>query len=498
MLAPVLHNITLKDHTELPTPLSVCSFHSVLPEDVSELEFLKESIAWPETPSLPSNFSLNDTSDPAHSTFTIIPKDGGGSWHVGDQLKVLIKIADFHSRPKKSGGDVLLARLHSPTLHAGVAGQVVDHLNGSYTAVFSLLWEGSAQVTLVHPSEAVTVLQQITQEQPARISFKSIFGSGSVTETATCNVCLKSPPEQLCNFTDIRTGEPWFCYKPKKLKCEDRLDHSFEGFRSFQLMYIITKIISFPVGLFLCNNQTPLNVMLGSRRLTHMQKQLFRQGKSLNNLFTKCTMKVLHLYGDSTIRQWFEYLLTSTEDLKKFDLKTAKQTGPFIALDYTKNTMVTFNCHAPPIRFGNLPVSLQHYVANELDNVVGGTDTAIVIGVWSHFSTFPVEVYIRRLLSIRKAVLRLLNRAPGTVIIIRTPNPKALTLYETLTNSDWFSLQQYKLLRIIFKGVNVKIVDAWEMTVAHHLPHNLHPQPPIIMNMVNVVLSHICGSEGKI
>ncbi|XP_038155690.1 NXPE family member 3-like [Cyprinodon tularosa] len=525
--APVLNTITFKDRTELPMPTSVCSFHSVLPEDVTELEFLKESIAWPETPSLPSDFSLNDTSDPVHSTFTIIPKDGGGSWHVGDQLKVLIKIADFHSRPKKSGGDVLLARIHNPTLHAGVAGQVVDHLNGSYTAVFSLLWEGSAQVevTLVHPSEAVTVLQQITQEQPARISFKSIFRSGSVTETATCNVCLKSPPEQLCNFTDIRTGEPWFCYKPKKLKCEDRLDHSFEGF-SQNLKPMEDKLFQRGVNMkVFLRASGPSNITIFPKP-KDLKETTFRNtsGESVrtqpsgyyyqgtwqalesttvhqftNSSISQCLKgKVLHLYGDSTIRQWFEYLLTSTEDLKKFDLKTAKQTGPFIALDYTKNTMVTFNCHAPPIRFGNLPVSLQHYVANELDNVVGGTDTAIVIGVWSHFSTFPVEVYIRRLLSIRKAVLRLLNRAPGTAIIIRTPNPKALTLYETLTNSDWFSLQQNKLLRIIFKGVNVKIVDAWEMTLAHHLPHNLHPQPPIIMNMVNVVLSHICRSEGKI
>ena len=31
-------------------------------------------------------------------------------------------------------------------LGAGVAGKVLDHLNGSYSAVFSLLWEGSAQV----------------------------------------------------------------------------------------------------------------------------------------------------------------------------------------------------------------------------------------------------------------------------------------------------------------------------------------------------------------
>lgn len=58
-------------------------------------------------------------------------------------------MCDFKGRPKKTGGDVLLARLHNPSLVAGVAGKVVDHLNGTYTAVFSLLWEGSAQVQVI-------------------------------------------------------------------------------------------------------------------------------------------------------------------------------------------------------------------------------------------------------------------------------------------------------------------------------------------------------------
>lgn len=91
-------------------------------------------------------FSLEQTSDPAHSTFSILPRDGGGQWRVGDQLEVLIEIRDFRGFPKKSGGDILLARMHDSVLGAGVVGQVVDHLNGSYSAIFSLLWEGIAQV----------------------------------------------------------------------------------------------------------------------------------------------------------------------------------------------------------------------------------------------------------------------------------------------------------------------------------------------------------------
>lgn len=95
---------------------------------------------------LPEPFSLEQTTDPARSTFTVLPREGGGQWRVGDQLEVLIRLRDFRGFPKMSGGDVLLARMHDSALRAGVAGRVVDHLNGSYSAVFPLLWEGSAQV----------------------------------------------------------------------------------------------------------------------------------------------------------------------------------------------------------------------------------------------------------------------------------------------------------------------------------------------------------------
>lgn len=142
-MAPKPNTITPLGPTE---PASVCSFHSASPENATEVNLLKESIAWPETPSVPPDFSLNDTIDPAHSTFTILPRRGGGSWHVGDQLEVLIRVSDHRGRPRKSGGDLLYARLQNRAVFAGVAGKVLDHRNGSYTAVFSLLWEGNAQV----------------------------------------------------------------------------------------------------------------------------------------------------------------------------------------------------------------------------------------------------------------------------------------------------------------------------------------------------------------
>lgn len=95
---------------------------------------------------MPAPVSLAQTSDPAMSSFTILPRNGGAEWHVGDQLEVLIQIHDFQGHAKKTGGDFLVARLHDKSLGAGVSGRVVDHRDGSYSAVFPLLWEGTAQV----------------------------------------------------------------------------------------------------------------------------------------------------------------------------------------------------------------------------------------------------------------------------------------------------------------------------------------------------------------
>ncbi|XP_037616160.1 LOW QUALITY PROTEIN: NXPE family member 3-like [Sebastes umbrosus] len=496
-----------------------CTFQPLSREEALEERFLLDSIAWPETPPLTAPVSLEQTSDPAHSTFTLLPGRGGGQWHVGDQLEVIIQISDFQGRPKKSGGDFLLARLHNRKLGAGVAGQVVDHLNGSYSAVFSLLWEGDAQVevTLVHPSEAVTVLRRLTSELPDRIYFKSLFRSGSVSESSICNVCLRPTQQPLCNYTDVHTGEPWFCYKPKKLSCDARVNHVRGGYKQ-NIKAEEDKLFQSGVNMKVSIRATgPASVTVLQKKegqprvqssiVTSGPSGYYYQGvwRALNGTtvhqfntpyaISQCLKgKEVHLYGDSTIRQWYEFLIPALPDLKKFDLHNLWNVGPFMALDYANNILLTYRCHGPPLFFARVSTSEFRYIANELDGLIGGTNTVVVFGIWAHFSTYPMEIYIRRLQSIRRAVVRLLDRAPGTLVVIRIGNPKGSSLFQT--NSDWFSLQCNKVLRAVFKGLNVHLIDAWEMVLAHHLPHNLHPQRPIIKNMIDVLLSNICPQKG--
>ncbi|XP_034721255.1 NXPE family member 3-like [Etheostoma cragini] len=264
---------------------------------------------------------------------------------------------------------------------------------------------GGHQVTLVHPYEAIQVLKRLNSEEPDRISFLSVFRSGSISETTICNVCLR-PTQPLCNYTDLRTGEPWFCYKPKNLSCDARINHAMGHYNQI---------------------------------LKATEEKLFQSGVNL---------KV--------------YIRAS---------------GP------ASVTVLPKKPGQPEVESSIAKVGPSGYYYQGVWHV---------FGIWAHFGTFPMEIYIRRLLNIRRAVVRLLDRAPDTLVVIRTGNPKVMPLWSSLVVSDWHALQCNKVLRTMFEGLNVHLIDAWEMVIAHHLPHNLHPPRPIIENMVNVILSYTC------
>lgn len=194
----------------------------------AEQELLLAAIQWPNPPD--GKIAFVQSTDPAHSDFVLVKPSG--FLKVGDQLEVLVRMKDFQGKPKQYGGDYLQARIHSPQLKAGATGSIVDCRNGFYKVFFTLLWPGEVKVSvsLVHPSEAIQVLLRLREERPDRVYFKSSFKSGRYSETTECNVCLPGDVP-VCNFTDLYTGEPWFCYKPRKLSCASRISHAKGGYQ---------------------------------------------------------------------------------------------------------------------------------------------------------------------------------------------------------------------------------------------------------------------------
>ncbi|XP_074855157.1 NXPE family member 3 isoform X2 [Carettochelys insculpta] len=483
----------------------------------AEEESLFAAIQWPKPPV--GKIPFIRSTDAAHSNFVIL--NSHMHFKVGDRLEVLVHMKDFQGKPKQYGGDYIQARIHSPLLKAGATGRVLDDQNGFYKVFFILLWPGEVRVSvsLVHPSEAIQVLQRLREERPDRVYFKSLFRSGSISETTVCNVCL--PGElPVCNFTDLHTGEPWFCYKPRRLPCASRISHAKGGYQKGLLtpdesLFFQTDV-NIKVPVLPSGPDTVTVEPLGFTESANLDRSQgpdvfpfgyyyqdrWRSRTHWIHYFNKSTEiseclqgKVIHLFGDSTIRQWFEYLTAFVPDLVEFNLGSPKNVGPFMSVDLKHNVLLKFRCHGPPIRFTTVFSSELRYIANELNGIVGGRNTVVAITIWSHFSTFPVEVYVRRLRNIRRSIIQLLDRSPKTLVVIRTANVQELGPEVSLFNSDWYSFQLDTIMRKMFSGIAVFFVDAWEMSLAHYLPHKLHPQDIIIKNQIDAFLSFVCPTE---
>ncbi|XP_072441494.1 NXPE family member 3-like [Chiloscyllium punctatum] len=490
--------------------------HSFTPEERSEGMSLMKMIEWPKPPN--SAVPFQKSSDPAHVHFVIL--NSAKTFYVGDQLQVMLQMRDFEGHPKRYGGDYFQARIHTPALKAGSAGTVIDNQNGFYYINFTLSWPGKVQVSisLVHSSEGIQILKRLREERISRVYFQSTFKKGNILQTTQCNLYLpQSKP--LCNFTDPKTGEPWFCYKPKNFSCSARIKRGLAGFeknlltgeekRYFQSRINLKQPI-LPSGTeYIMVEPSPRptpalgNCVRGQSIVSpsgfYYKDRWMSMTCDIYHFDTPAKMtdclhqKRVYLFGDSTMRQWFEYLIQMVPGLKTLDLGNPIKIGPHLAVNVENNTVVEFLPHGLPIQFRTFPRHLR-YISNVLDEIRGGENTVIAITLTAHFTPFPVEVYIRRIQNIRRSILRLLNRNPDTLIVIKTANvrenpPELVTYY-----SDWYAYQIDSVMRKMFIGINVVFVDAWEMTIAHYLPHNIHPSRIIIKNQIDTFLSYVCPS----
>ncbi|XP_018413237.1 PREDICTED: NXPE family member 3-like [Nanorana parkeri] len=199
--------------------------------------------------------------------------------------------------------------------------------------------------------------------------------------------------------------------------------------------------------------------------------------------------KDIHMFGDSTLRQWFEYLEKFIPSLKRIDLHVTYLPGPLLAVEPNAGLALRYRAHGLPLKTGKTMVADLHYEAASLAGIGGGPQTIIVITLWAHFTTYPVMVYLERLERVRQAVESLLFRSPQTTVIVKSAN----TGSRTVDISDWLSLQLDILLRAVFKGMAVSIIDVWDMTSCHYLPNDIHPGQEVIKNEVDLLLSYICS-----
>ncbi|XP_072005968.1 NXPE family member 3-like [Engystomops pustulosus] len=492
-------------------PMSTPHTTTISPSTVNaDFEELLKLIDWPAPPSPVHHY--NFSTSPSNSDYYLLSPQK--VYKIGGKVEVIVTARDHNGKQKKYGGDFFRAKLLSPAQKAGVTGHVEDYNNGTYLATFLLPWSGETQVQirLIHSSEAVDVLKKKREDSPEKVFFNGYFQFNGSSEVTQCNLEVSGHP--VCTYKDPLSGGTWQCVRPQRLPCHSLVYHSFGGYRkvtnkledSLLSRSVTDKIIPGsvpPINVISDNSSLGLTSNLSScgRGQEPRQPSGFYYGDRWTSLtclglhfdqpvdaLTCLKGKDIHMFGDSTLRQWFEYLERFIPSLKRIDLHVNYQSGPLIAVDADAGLVMRWRAHGLPLRTSKTMISDLHYEASHLAGIGGGPHTVIVLTLWAHFTTYPVRYYLERLEKVRQAILDLLFRSPQTTVIIKSAN----TGYKSIYGSDWLSLQLDILLRAAFKDMAVIILDVWDMTSCHYLPDNIHPGPPVIKNEVDLMLSYIC------
>ncbi|KAM6173631.1 LOW QUALITY PROTEIN: NXPE family member 1-like [Erethizon dorsatum] len=455
---------------------------------------------------------VTNTTSAAHSITTILNPQN--TYCRGDQLDILLEVRDHLGHRKEYGGDILRARMSSPSLKAGASGKVMDFNNGTFVS-FTLFWEDqvSLSVLLIHPSEGASALWRARKEICDIIIFKGKFVNGTSQVLSECGLTLHSSAE-LCKYLFGGDHEVFYCVKPRHMPCE-ALTHV--STKNQKISYLTVKEKSLfhksKVGVEImkdfkhtevsqCNKNEkvkekcrigmkipfPGGYTLQERWITIDCQQVQFNTIKINGCLKG---KLIYLLGDSTLRQWIDYLPKVLKTLKFFDLHGTGSFPKCLLLDAERHTLIQWKKHSYPFTTIHLySVIDDGYIPLEIDRVSGDQNTVIIITFGHHFRPFPIDIFIRRAISIRKAIERLFLRSPATKVIIKTENIREMPI-ETEWFSDFHGYIQYSTMKDIFKDLNVDAIDAWDMTIAYNA-NFLHPPDTVIRNQIDMFLNYIC------
>ncbi|KAJ8040478.1 NXPE family member 3 [Holothuria leucospilota] len=465
--------------------------------------------------------SLDHVTNATTSCVTVINRKT--SYYMCDHIAVLIEARNLKNETKHYGGDYFRTKIYSTDPYsASGPDHFIDFQNGTYVALFTLRWSGEVKihVSLVHPSEAVPILQRTTKDGKAGklFTFFGIFQTKTAKQTfkedVICSVAVMDVTPY-CNVSANDTHGPWFCQRPKNshLTCNDWAFHHMSTGKSSQKLYkslsSTEKLIFKSSKKEVKTSEAPIQVLpgyVGPKAAlpkctssyvprTVATNGYFYQDKwqplycnitSFNSTNTqKCLQnKQVRLFGDSTARQMFMDL--------KGKLKWDCSENFFCRKG---NASIRFTFHGLPIRDGHkIPVQNLTYVAREIEHMKGGNDVVIVLSIWAHFGQPEGSYYRERLLAVRGAVERLWQRSPGTRVIVRSANTRGHSIGGfILISSDWIALQGEQILRDVFSSdKRFDFLDVWDMSLVQKSRDDVHPLPSTLSQLMDNLLSLIC------
>ncbi|KAM6159219.1 NXPE family member 1 [Rhynchocyon petersi] len=406
--------------------------------------------------------------------------------------------------------------MSSQALKAGASGEVTDFNNGTYLIRFTLFWEGQVTLSLllIHPSEGVSALWRARNQGYDRVIFKGKYVNGTTHVFTECGLTLNTSAE-LCQYLDSENQETFYCEKPQHMPC-GALTHMTTKNREISYLTVMEKSLFYrsnvgvemmkdfkPIAVSQCNNRSeeikgkcqigmkipvPGGYTSKGRWITTFCNQT-----QLNTVKTNDCLKgkLIYLLGDSTLRQWIYYFPKIVKTLKVFDLHGTGAFTKHLLVDAEQHILIHWKKHSYPFITKHLySVREEAYIPREIDQIPGDKNTVIVITLGQHFRPFPLDCFIRRAINVRKAIERLFLRSSATKVILKTENTREMHT-DTERVGDFHGYIQYITMNKIFKGLNVGIIDAWDMTIAYD-SNDIHPPVNVIENQINMFLNYIC------
>ncbi|XP_007662078.2 NXPE family member 4-like isoform X2 [Ornithorhynchus anatinus] len=462
---------------------------------------------------------MKATTSAQHSVATLLhPRD---TFCVGEQLEIHVEARDHWGHPKEYGGDFLRARISTPHQKAGASGRVEDFHNGTYLVSFTLFWKGRVSVSLllVHPSEGTSALWRARKRGYDKVIFTGSFLNGSSYVNTECGFALDSGAES-CQYLDRREQQAFYCVKPPHVPC-GALTHlksknkpvSYLSPQESSLLVLanMNRAIEKKFGVIevlQCKSPSANQITAPREKCRIGQRFPFPSGFAWQDRWTPvfCHMsqfqtldrinaclegKLIYLLGDSTLRQWMEYLVKHVPTLKSVSLQGIGKLQPLLAVNLRRKIQVHWQRHGYPlIGSANYSAKVNTYLDQVIDGIAGERNTVVVVTLGQHFRPFPIDIFIRRAINIREAVRRLLLRSPDTKVILKTENIREM-LAEPERFGHFHGYMQYLAMMDIFRDVPVGVIDAWDMTVAFGT-NDVHPPEHVVGNQINMFLNYIC------
>ncbi|XP_078487556.1 NXPE family member 2-like [Ciona intestinalis] len=464
-----------------------------------------------------TDFTLN-----TFSNSRVVIVDKRTEYKTGDILNARIDAYNWKENRSSFGGDYFVARLiyGNNTLYPdGIAGIVTDHRNGTYSIRVPLLIPGEArlEVKLMIPLEGISELIRCT-------SLRNYIGTQYQSEYETkekteCNIDFSytnMTADEICDYSNPRNQEPWFCVKPPSGKCpqitnvvysweRSSLDSTYEKCRNDFVHNLGCNQVIHGPGLAVTVSPGKEIPPLPLCKTSLNWKTLIRpNGYFLNGAWksTFCNNKLssiaqarpcfenkdVYFLGDSTTRQ-FHYLIAGTLGMQS----VGPQNGHIWQQPQTAgsgNIRFYYRAHGPPLQNPG-PPNTRPYVSDMLDEIAPGENEVVVIlNLGLHMLYFEPSFFIHRMRGIKDAMLRLNQRRANVRYIYRSH--RVLTTNYGRDNG-WLVYRYGLLTREIFKDVeNFFYLDLWDLSSVWPIG-DFHPTSPHLVQEAIYMCNFICN-----